>query len=50
VQALLPPATLSRAPACMGSVPALGEHSANILGALGLSGAQVDALRAQGAI
>ncbi|CAG9168864.1 Acetyl-CoA:oxalate CoA-transferase [Cupriavidus laharis] len=50
VQALLPPATLSRTPACMGSVPALGEHSADILGALGFSDVQVDALRAQGAI
>ncbi len=50
VQALLPPATLSHAPACMGNVPALGEHSADILGTLGFSSAQVDALRSEGAI
>jgi len=50
VRALLPPATLGGVPARMGGVPDVGEHTAPILVALGFSGAQVEALRADGAV
>lgn len=50
IQALLPPATLTNAPARMGDVPDLGEHTAAILGKLGYTAAQLEALRQQGAI
>ena len=46
----LPPATISGTEACMGPVPAIGEHTGRILGELGLTGADISALRAAGAI
>ncbi|MDR5752410.1 MULTISPECIES: CaiB/BaiF CoA-transferase family protein [unclassified Caballeronia] len=50
LQALLPPATVNSFDAQMGSVPALGEHSATILRGLGRSAADVQSLRENGVI
>jgi formyl-CoA transferase len=50
VQALLPPADLAGLPARMDPVPAVGEHTTTILTALGLSAAEIDALRADGVV
>ena len=50
VPALLPPGVPSTVDPRMDAVPALGEHTAAILGELGYSSAQIDALRAAGAI
>lgn len=48
--ALIPPATSSAFQARMEKIPALGEHSAAILAALGYTGQQIDALAQQGVI
>lgn len=50
IQALRPPATLSGAPAVMGDVPAVGEHTAGILKSLGFEAPAIARLRADGAI
>ncbi|ALX16932.1 CoA-transferase [Burkholderia cepacia JBK9] len=50
LQALLPPATIDSFDARMDAVPALGEHSTAILRALGRSDADIEQLRAAGAI
>ena len=50
VPALLPPGVPNTVDPRMDAVPALGEHTAAILGELGYSSAQIDALRAAGAI
>ncbi|OGA58454.1 MAG: CoA-transferase [Burkholderiales bacterium RIFCSPHIGHO2_01_FULL_64_960] len=50
LQALLPPATIDSFDARMDPVPALGEHTENILRTLGRSDADIAALRANGAI
>lgn len=46
VRALLPPATIRDAPPRMDPVPALGEHSAAVLRALGRTDIEIDRLRA----
>ncbi|MFI9773679.1 CaiB/BaiF CoA transferase family protein [Streptomyces sp. NPDC051956] len=50
VQALLPPADLSGVTPRMDPVPAAGEHTEQILSALGRSAADIERLRAQGVI
>lgn len=50
LQALLPPATLDSFDVRMDPVPALGEHSTAILRALGRTDADIEQLRAAGAI
>lgn len=50
LQALLPPATIDSFDVRMDPVPALGEHSAAILRELGRSDADIEQLRADGAI
>lgn len=50
IPALLPPATFSDFEACMGPVPALGEHSAAILAELGYSPAEIARLRDAAAV
>ncbi|MGP4004671.1 CaiB/BaiF CoA transferase family protein [Streptomyces sp. 8N706] len=51
LRALLPPVTLPGGePPRMGAVPALGEHTEALLRALGMTGAQVAALRRDGVI
>ncbi|MGW3988113.1 CaiB/BaiF CoA transferase family protein [Streptomyces sp. NPDC004830] len=50
VEALLPPADLAGLPARMDPVPAVGEHTAAILGELGRTDEEVDALRADGVV
>ncbi|ARK98189.1 CaiB/BaiF CoA transferase family protein [Burkholderia pseudomallei] len=50
LQALLPPATIDSFDVRMDAVPALGEHSAAILRELGRSDADIEQLRAAGAI
>jgi itaconate CoA-transferase len=50
VAALLPPGAGSGADACMGRVPALGEHTDRLLAELGVSAADVVRLRSQGAV
>jgi itaconate CoA-transferase len=42
VEALLPPATFSDVEACMGDVPALGQHTASLLIESGMNPADVD--------
>jgi crotonobetainyl-CoA:carnitine CoA-transferase CaiB-like acyl-CoA transferase len=42
VEALLPPATFSDVEACMGDVPALGQHTRSLLIASGMNTAEVD--------
>jgi crotonobetainyl-CoA:carnitine CoA-transferase CaiB-like acyl-CoA transferase len=49
-QALLPPADLAGLPARMDPVPAVGEHTEAILTALGRSGEEIEALRADAVI
>lgn len=48
--ALLPPATFSGFEACMGPVPALGEHSGAILSELGYSPGEIARLRDEAAV
>ncbi|MCF2528741.1 CaiB/BaiF CoA transferase family protein [Yinghuangia soli] len=50
VPALLPPADLAGVEARMGDVPAVGEHTAAVLAALGREPAEIDALRAENVI
>ena len=50
VPALLPPGSWEEGDPRMDAVPALGEHTASILGELGYSAQQVDELRTAGAI
>jgi itaconate CoA-transferase len=50
IQALLPPANLDDDDVVMGSVPAVGEHTAAVLGELGLSPETVSRLQSTGAI
>ncbi|RQS35348.1 CoA transferase [Burkholderia sp. Bp8992] len=50
LQALLPPATLDSFDVRMAPVPALGEHTTTILRALGRTDADIEQLRAAGAI
>ena len=50
IAALLPPATLSDAPAVMGDVPAVGAHTQTILAELGCDDAAIARLRAAGAV
>ena len=50
VPALLPPGSWEEAPPRMDAVPALGEHTEEILTALGYSAARIAALRAEKAI
>jgi crotonobetainyl-CoA:carnitine CoA-transferase CaiB-like acyl-CoA transferase len=50
VRALLPPFTFTDVEAAMGDVPAIGQHTASVLGELGYTAAQIDALRAGGAL
>ena len=50
VPALLPPGVASADDARMDAVPALGQHTDVLLAELGLTAAQIDALRADGAI
>ena len=50
IGALRPPATLSDAPALMGDVPAVGDHTETILADLGHDPAEIARLRAIGAI
>lgn len=51
LRALLPPIGLpDGAPARMGAVPALGEHTDALLRALGMTGAQITALRQDGVV
>lgn len=50
VPALLPPGSWSKGAPRMDAVPALGEHTDRILGGLGYSAGQVQALRAEGAV
>jgi itaconate CoA-transferase len=50
IEALLPPANLRGLEAVMGDVPALGEHTTQVLRWLGYGDHDVAALRAQGAI
>ena len=47
-QALLPPATFSDIEACMGDVPALGQHTQALLVESGLDAAQADDLMSRG--
>jgi crotonobetainyl-CoA:carnitine CoA-transferase CaiB-like acyl-CoA transferase len=49
-QALLPPANLRGVEPSMGDVPALGQHTATVLRWLGYGDAEVEAMRAEGAI
>lgn len=50
VEALLPPATIAGVTPVMNSIPASGEHTEAILRALGRTGDDIAALRADGAI
>lgn len=50
IRALLPPATLSGVDARMGPVPALGQHSAEILAELGRSESQIAQLVGEGVV
>ena len=50
VPALIPPGSWQHGAARMDPVPALGEHTAAILGSLGYSAAQIDALRTEAAV
>ncbi|GAB3190628.1 CaiB/BaiF CoA transferase family protein [Hydrogenophaga aquatica] len=50
VPALLPPGSWELEPPRMDAVPALGQHTADILSQLGYSADQIDGLRAQGAV
>ena len=50
IAGLLPPATLSDAPAAMGAVPAVGAHTAAILSELGYDERAIARLRADGAV
>lgn len=50
IPALLPPGRQSEFEYCMGPIPAVGEHTESILHSLGREVAEVDALRASGAI
>jgi crotonobetainyl-CoA:carnitine CoA-transferase CaiB-like acyl-CoA transferase len=50
VRALLPPFTFTDVEAVMGDVPALGEHTDTVLRELGYAAAEIQALRAAGAV
>jgi len=50
IPALLPPATFSDFEACMGPVPALGEHSRAILSELGYSADEIARMRDSAAV
>jgi len=50
VRALLPPFTFTDVEAAMGDVPALGEHTDMVLRELGFAAAEIQALRATGAV
>lgn len=50
VPALLPPGSWSKGSPRMDAVPGLGQHTESILAALGYSGEQLAALRAEGAV
>lgn len=50
VRALLPPFTFTDTEAAMGDVPAIGQHTDEVLGALGFSPAEIARLRTAGAI
>ncbi|MER6957172.1 CaiB/BaiF CoA-transferase family protein [Streptomyces sp. NPDC000618] len=50
VPALLPPPVIDGYDPPMGAVPALGQHTDAVLAELGLSPAEIDALRRQGAV
>jgi crotonobetainyl-CoA:carnitine CoA-transferase CaiB-like acyl-CoA transferase len=50
ISALLPPPVIAGFEQPMGAVPGLGQHTDAILTDMGLSAAQIDALREQGAI
>jgi formyl-CoA transferase len=50
VRALLPPADLAGLPARMDPVPAVGEHTEAILGQLGRTADDIEALRADGVV
>lgn len=50
VRALLPPFTFTDVEAVMGDVPALGEHTDAVLRELGYAAAEIQALRAAGAV
>ncbi|HSA49096.1 MAG TPA: CaiB/BaiF CoA-transferase family protein [Yinghuangia sp.] len=47
VPALVPPVDMAGTAPVMGDVPALGEHTAEVLGELGYSAADIDGLRAE---
>jgi crotonobetainyl-CoA:carnitine CoA-transferase CaiB-like acyl-CoA transferase len=49
VQALLPPATFADVEACMGDVPALGQHTRAVLVEFGMDGADADDMFRRGA-
>ncbi|MFB8112523.1 CaiB/BaiF CoA transferase family protein [[Kitasatospora] papulosa] len=50
VEALLPPVDLAGTTPRMGAVPAVGEHTGQILAELGYTAGQIDELRADGAV
>jgi crotonobetainyl-CoA:carnitine CoA-transferase CaiB-like acyl-CoA transferase len=50
VRALLPPFAFSDFEAVMGDVPAIGQHSSEILSELGYTEAEIEAMRTEGAI
>jgi itaconate CoA-transferase len=50
IAAILPPVTFADAEARMGPVPALGEHTATVLGELGLTTDEIADLRSQGVV
>ena len=50
VRAILPPMTYADVELVMGDVPALGQHTDAVLGALGLDQAEIDQLRTEGVV
>jgi itaconate CoA-transferase len=50
IPALLPPGIGDASAACMGAIPALGEHTDALLAELGLGATEIERLRAEGAV